>query len=306
MSFITPKFPYRLMLVVLLAFWLASTGGPSALAHEPLWGETPIVFSSGLLHPEIKVKFMDAGDASDGGERSRMFEQEYMVQYAPSTRLNLRLEVPLRRNLRQELVGGQVRSTLINGLGDIVLSGKSRVGIKQEEGLSIQQTVVYGVKLPTGQSHHLDPDGDRASPHDQTGSGKPGIVLGYAIDRETIKDTIWANVEYRRDLGKGFRMGDMMEFNLAYGRWLRIANEADDLGFNLAAGIYGELHRNDFMGGGVRAANKHTLVGLHITPIITKGRNQFRVGALVPIYRRGPEDHVRFPIELRAAVETFF
>lgn len=294
---------FNLLLKLLVAILALSN---TVWAHEPLWGETPIVFSSGLLHPEIKVKSMDAGNARDGGERSQMFEQEYMVQYAPSPRMNLRLEVPLRRNLRQELVGGQIRQSSINGLGDIVVSSKSRIGIKQEEELSIQQTLVFGVKLPTGRSNHLDPDGSRASPHDQTGTGKPGLVLGYAIDRETLQDTIWANVEYRRDLGKGFRMGDMMEFNLAYGRWLKFANEPNDLGFNLAAGIYGEIHRNDFLGGGVRATNKHTLIGLHITPIFTKGRNQFRVGAMVPVLKRGPEDHVNFPVELRAAFETFF
>src|SRR5687767_12322654 len=96
----------------------------TARAHEPLWGETPIVFSSDIIHPEMKFRYMAAGNAHNGGEAMRMFEQEYMIQYAPRPSLNLRLEVPFHRNLKQQLINGKVRSTLINGLGDIMLSGK--------------------------------------------------------------------------------------------------------------------------------------------------------------------------------------
>ncbi|MDQ3812450.1 MAG: hypothetical protein M3347_00705 [Armatimonadota bacterium] len=284
----------------------ASLSGMPAFAHEPLWGETPIVFGSGIIHPEVKVMHMDAGDARDGGERMRMSEKELMTGYGMRPSLNLRLEVPYHNNLRQELIGGQVRSAVINGLGDISLLAKSRFKARQEEGLSIQHTALYGVKLPTGKSHHLDPDGERAAPHDQTGTGKPGLVLGYAVDRETLQDTIWASLEWRRDVGGGFRMGDMIDANIAYGRWLKIANEAKDLGVNLAVGLHGEIHRDDPLGGGRTADNGHRLLGIHVTPIFTKGNNQFRVGVLVPIYRKGPEDHTDFSYEWRVAFETFF
>ena len=291
------------LMVPLILYAIAST---PVKAHEPLWGETPIVFSSGLVHPEVKFKYMDAGDAGDGGERTRMFEQEYMIAYAPRPSLNLRLEVPYHNTLRQEMVDGRVRSAVISGLGDITLGAKSRFKARQEEGLSIQHTLLYGIKFPTGRSDHRDPDGERAAPHDQTGTGKPGIMLGYAVDRETLKDTIWANVEWHRDLGGGFRMGDMIEFNAAYGRWVKFANEADQLGVNLAVGLVGEIHRDDPLGSGRKANNGHRLLGIHVTPIFTKGTSQFRIGVMVPVYRRGPEDHTDFPYELRAAFETFF
>jgi len=275
-------------------------------AHEPLWGETPIVFGSGIVHPEMKFQYLDAGNARDGGERTRMFEQEVMIGYGLRPSLNLMLEVPYHNNLRQEFIGGSVRSAVISGLGDITFNAKSRFKARQEEGLSIQHTAIYGVKLPTGRSTHLDPDGERASPHDQTGTGKPGLVLGYAVDRETLKDTIWGSIEWTRDIGGGFRMGDMIDANVAYGRWLKMANEASELGINLAVGLHAEYHRDDPLGSGQKAANGHRLLGIHVTPIVTKGTNQFRIGVLVPIYRKGPEDHVQFPCEVRAAFETFF
>ncbi|MBV9468448.1 MAG: hypothetical protein JOZ57_04335, partial [Abitibacteriaceae bacterium] len=37
----------------------------TAYAHEPLWGETPVVFGSGLVHPEIRFGFMDAGSTQN-------------------------------------------------------------------------------------------------------------------------------------------------------------------------------------------------------------------------------------------------
>src|SRR5688500_10503399 len=113
-------------------------------AHEPLWGETPIVFGSGLIHPEVEYSFMDIGSTNNGGMRARMFMQEYMVQYAPKPSMNVILEVPYFNNRREQIVNGQLRKVPFVGLGDITLKAKSRVHAKQEEGLSIQQTAIYG------------------------------------------------------------------------------------------------------------------------------------------------------------------
>jgi hypothetical protein len=275
-------------------------------AHEPLWGETPTVFGFGILHPEVKWMYFDAGSTRNGGERMRMFEQETMIDYAPSTAINLRLEIPYHHNLHEEEVGGTIRSSLISGVGDITVRAKRRFSVRQDVGLNVQHTLLYGVKLPTGASDHRAPDGSRADPHDQTGTGKWGIVLGYAWDRERIHDTVWASVVWTRDLGGGFRMGDMVSLDAAYGRWLIRPNEAAQWGLNVAVGIHAEAHRDDPLGEGRDADNGHRLLGLQVTPIVTKGNSQFRVGVFVPLFRDGEQEHVDFPYELRAAFETFF
>jgi len=276
----------------------------SAWGHEPLWGETPTVFGFGILHPEVKWMHLDAGSTRNGGERTRVFEQEYMLDYAPSTSINLRLEFSHHKTLREQIVDGRKRSSVISGLGDLTLRAKRRFSVRQGVGLNVQHSLLYGIKLPTGESDHRDPDGERAAPHDQT--GKLGLLLGYAWDRETIEDTIWASVVWTRDLGGGFRMGDMVQADVAYGRWLIRPNEAAELGLNLAVGLHAEYHRSDPLGGGRDADNGHRLLGFQVTPIVTKGNQQFRAGIFVPFVRSGPEDHTDFPYELRVAFETFF
>jgi hypothetical protein len=294
---------YRQALGVAL---LAALGAAPAAAHEPLWGETPTVFGFGIFHPEIRMAYRDGGSARNGGERQRTLEQEFMIQYAPRPALNLVLELPYVQNTLESEVGGRLSRATLGGLGDINLHAKSRVSAKQEVGFQIQQTVLYGLKLPTGASHHLDPFGERAHPHDQPGTGKPGLLLGYAADRETLKDTLWGSVIWTRDLGGGFRMGDMVDANVAYGRWLIQPNEASELGLNLAVGLHGEWHADDSLDGGLRADNGHHLIGVHVTPIVTRGTYQYRLGLLVPILRGGEKSHTDFPVEMRLAVETFF
>src|SRR5688500_8671097 len=118
------------------------------------------------------------------------------------------------------------RRVVIGGLGDIELSAKRRFSVRQDVGLMFQHTLIYGLKLPTGASDHRDVDGGRADPHDQTGTGKLGLILGYAFDRERLHDTVWASARYHRELGGGFRMGDMLEADASYGWWLIQPNEA--------------------------------------------------------------------------------
>ena len=307
--------PHTSARLLVVAFGAAALLAAPAHTHEPLWGETPTVFGFGILHPEVKWMYFDAGSTRKGGKRMRMFEQEYMLDYAPSTALNLRLEVPCYNNHHQQRVNGRKHSTYVTGLGDITLRAKRRFSVRQAEGLNIQHSLLYGVKLPTGRSDHRETGGaghhggrgsSRLDPHDQTGTGKLGFLLGYAWDRERIHDTLWSSVVWTRDLGGGFRMGDMVEFSAAYGYWVIRPNEAAELGLNLAGGLYGQYHGDDPLGGGRDASNGHRLLGLHLTPIVTKGNHQFRVGIFVPLVRGGAQDHTDYPYELRAAFETFF
>lgn len=293
----------------LAGFLLALFGfcaAPPAGAHEPLWGETPTVFGFGVIHPEIRFGYRDAGSTRRGGLRSRMLETETMIQYAPSTALNLQLEVPWMQGVREQRRGGVTRRVVLGGLGDLALTAKRRFSVHQDVGLMVQHSLLYGLKLPTGENRHRDADGRRAAPHDQPGTGRPGLILGYAWDRERLSDTLWASFRYRRDLGGGFRMGDMLEADSAYGRWLIRPNEASQLGFNLALGLHGEVHASDPLGGGRNAENAHHLLGVQLTPIFTKGNHQVRFGLLIPFSRSGPGDHSDFPAEFRFAFETFF
>ena len=60
---------------LLAAALLLAVAAPAS-AHEPLWGETPTVFGFGVVHPELRFAFRDAGSARHGGIRQRLFEEE--------------------------------------------------------------------------------------------------------------------------------------------------------------------------------------------------------------------------------------
>jgi hypothetical protein len=278
-----------------------------AAAHEPLWGETPTVFGFGVLHPEFKTMFRDAGRTREEGDRRmRMWMHELGVGYAPSTALNLRLMVPYLTNIHDMRLGGEVHRRRVSGLGDAQIRAKRRFSGHQDLGLNIQHSLIYGAKLPTGRDNVTGPGGMRMDPQDQPGTGNLGFLLGYTGDRETVVDTIWWSTLWQRDLGGGFRMGDMVEVTAAYGRWVKIAREADEVGINLALGVYGEVHTADRGADGLRIPNAYRMAGLHFTPIVTRGTQQFRVGVFVPLVRSGPMDRTRFPFELRGGFEAFF
>lgn len=287
------------------ALILSALSDPAS-AHEPLFGETPVIFGPNVYHPEVKVMFFEGGNTDQvGNEEMRMFEQMVMLDYGVSRYLNLRLEIPYLNNRMKMNIGSQVVGATVSGPGDLTLRGKYRFHLKQAAGFQLQQSALLGVKLPTGRNDHRYPNGARLDPVDQTGSGKPGLLLGYTFDRETIEDTVWVSAIWRRDLGGGFRRGDTIELNASYGRWLKIANTAEELGVIIPVGFYGEIVGSDYLEAGRSADNSFRLFGLQATAIATKGRNQYRVGVFLPLTHSGDEKR-DYPYQLRAAFETFF
>src|SRR5260221_504674 len=95
---------------------------------------------------------------------------------------------------------------------------------RQARGFQTSQTLVAGWKFPTGADDRTGPDGSRLPPGEQPGTGRQGIEIGYAFDRERLVDTFWASGFYHHELGDGFRTGDMVELDAGYGRWVSRPN----------------------------------------------------------------------------------
>ena len=91
----------------------------------------------------------------------------------------------------------------------------------------------------------------------------------------------------------------------AYGRWLVRPHVADEWGLNLALGVHAEIAAGDRLEGDVPARNAHRVAGVHLTPIVTRGRSQFRVGVFMPLLRGGDEEETDFGYEVRAGWEMF-
>jgi hypothetical protein len=235
-----------------------------------------------------------------------MWEQDVMLDYAPTPDLNLRLDLPFLAN-RQERGRG---SAYVSGLGDIAVRAKQRVGGSRGEGTQSQHSVFYGIKLPTGSDGaHLTTAGgarQRLNAVDQAGTGNPGVMLGYGWTAESLWEAGWASATWRRDVGGGMRLGNIVEATGAYARWIRRPNEAEELGLKLSTGLSGVYHTTDTLSNGLDAGNEFGYLGVHVTPVVTKGNYIFQLGVLAPVLRTGERHRVDFPYEIRFGVETFF
>jgi hypothetical protein len=194
----------------------------------------------------------------------------------------------------------------VTGVGDTLVSAKYRFHLRQETGFQSSHALILGWRLPTGADDRTDANGARLSPSDQPGSEHHGVEVGYATDREKLIDSAWVSAFYRHEFGEGFRRGEMIDLDVAYGRWVVRPNEADDLGINLAIGVHAESSADDRSENGRPIGNAHKVAGLHMTPIITKGRHQYRIGIFVPVIKAGNRDETDFRYQVRASWEMFF
>lgn len=280
-----------------------------AAAVEPLWGEMPLTLGRSTFHPMIRTRYFDAGNRNSS--RMRMWEQELMLEYAPSTALNVRLDIPYLQNIQQVRQGGRSGNSFVSGLGDMTLRAKQRISASRGEGSQSQHSVFYGVKLPTGQDdHHYSFRGGvprrRLDPIDQSGTGNPGLLLGYGWTGETLERAAWAGITWRRDIGGGFRLGDTLEATGTVAQWVKRPNEAEELGIKLSAGLFGQYHTADTDSRGRSAGNEFGYGGFHFTPVITRGNYILQTGIFVPVVRGGAQNRVDFPFEFRFGIETYF
>lgn len=271
----------------------------AAEAHEPLWGETPSIFGPRVFHPEVRI-----GVTRHRGASSREIEQEYGMQYGINRFVNARLVLPAVRMDVQD--GGAPGATRVSGIDDALLSLKYRFRLRQDTGFQASQALIVGWKLPTGDDDERDLSGARITASDQPGSGRHGIEVGYAAGRERLVDSIWTSAFYTHEIGDGFRRGDTFEVNAAYGRWVVRPNVAENLGVNLAAGVHAMAMADDRLDGDVSSGNGHRVAGLQVTPIVTKGRSQYRLGVFVPLLKSGNEEELNFDYQVRFGWEMFF
>jgi hypothetical protein len=268
----------------------------------------PLTLGKGTIHPVLRSRYLDSGSK----DRMRMLQHELMLEYAPTADLNLRLDIPCQNSRLRSHGGGHSGGrgrVSADGLMDITLRAKQRIGGSRGDGKQSQQSVFYGVKLPTGQDDHALRMGLgrrwRLDPIDQTGTGNPGVLAGYGWTQETLGEAVWASATWRSDVGGGFRTGSLVDLNGTYARWMLRPNEAEELGVKLSGGFAGQYHSADTRDGG-SAGNEFGYLGLHLSPVVTQGNYIFQAGVFVPVVRSGVQHRVDFPYEIRFGIETYF
>jgi hypothetical protein len=293
---------------------LVCVSGVAAQAHEPLWGESPQTFAFGVWHPEIRLAYENADQFLAGSRlipnpmalRRTRFDALFSLQYAPRTSLNVRLDIPYASVTNWQTIQGRRRSTIASGLGNLMLSAKSRLLERFGEDWKIHHAVSLGLQLPTGENSGRLPDGTLLGPSFQPGSGKFGLMLGYAFAYERLQDTTWASVMYQYDFGGTGRRGDLLMVDAAYGYWLRRAKRPQEFGFLVAAGLHFEVMGKDHLAFGPDPNSGYTTLGIQVSLIATWKQSQFRVGALVPITQNVNGQQLRPELQMRAGWEMLF
>ncbi len=293
-----------------LALFLGGALQQRALAHEPLWGESPQTFAFGIWHPELRFGFENDDLLLAGSTRLNnpdllrrtRFDGLFSLQYAPKTSLNLRVDIPFAQVLTSERVGGALRHSGATGLGNIMLSAKSRFYQKFGPDWKVHQSYMAGLSLPTGAGGFY-PDGSQIAPSDAPGSNKFGVMLGYAYAYERLDDTVWASAMFMTDLGGAGSRGANIALDANYGYWVKRALKPQDLGIILAAGLHYEFQDRDRIAGGTDPNSGYDTAGFQASIIATKGQAQFRAGLLVPVYQHVSGIQLRPEIEVRAGFE---
>ncbi len=233
-------------------------------------------------------------------------ESVFSLQYSPQTTLNVRLEIPYVRVTSEQRIDGQTRESRASGMGDAMLSAKSRFRAEFGPDWKAMHAYMVGLQLPTGEHNGREPDGTPLLPSEQPGTGNWGVLLGYAFAYERLQDTTWASALYSRDLEGGSRRGDMLTLDAAYGYWVRRANRPQDLGVILAAGPRLQVMGKDRVSGQSDRDSGSRMAGLHTTLIATKDKYQGRIGLLVPVYQRYNGTQLGSGLEFRAGLEALF
>lgn len=285
-----------------------------ASAHEPLWGESPQTFAFGIWHPEIRFGLQNKHlllrgatrlDNMEGLQRTRL-DGVLGIQYAPKTSMNVRLEIPYANVQSSSYIRGVLRTSRTSGLGDLMLSIKSRLAQRFGQDWKEHQAYAVGLQLPTGHHTGREADGSLLGPSEQPGSGKWGYSLGYSYAYERFQDTIWASMMFMGDLGGGGRKGGMFSLDTNYGYWIKRAHKSQELGIILANGLHYEWMGKDELATGVDPDSGYSLLALQVSLIATKGTFQFRAGALFPLYQNVNGIQLRPDVQVRVGIEALF
>jgi hypothetical protein len=294
----------------LLGGLVAAAGG--VYAHEPLWGETAQTFSHGVMHPEIRGGFLSTRGLFQGSKRianpegmkSEHSEVHVSMQYAPSTRLNVKLEVPFMQGRAEAMVGKERKTSRWSGTGNAMIFLKSRVLEQLRETSKTMHSAIVGIQLPTGERVAHEPNGEKMAPSEQPGTGNFGLQLGYALSFERLEDTVWLSASYLTELTGTVRRGDKLSLDAAYGYWVKRAYRPSDLGIVVAVGPRMEITGRD-RGGDFRNTG-YTLTAAQMTIMATQGLSQYRIGVQVPLSQRYRGTQMGRGLEFRIGWETFF
>jgi len=132
--------------------------------------------------------------------------------------ISARLPYIERKNIREseeeeEGVGEAHSHGDSSGFGDILLMGNYRF-FKTDQ---LDASILFGVKVPTGETHDKDDHGERFEAEFQSGTGSWDYLLGAAISQSNGRVGYHANILYNKTTegSQHTEVGDALSYNVA-------------------------------------------------------------------------------------------
>lgn len=299
---------------LLLVIGMTLVVATHARAHEPLWGEAASTVGDRVWHPDVKLGLTNyrlmngTSDVVNPNARRRtILEQTTSIDYGIGPKFNLRFEIPVQRLDASQLVGGAPVSAKYTALSDVMLAVKHRHYLKLGRGTKQQQSVMLGLRLPTGATNLRDGDGALIEAGRQPGAGTPGTMLGYMATWESPKNTVWVSLRWEQWFHRArFTPGDGLDLDASYGHWLKFPESIPDLGTMLTFGIHSHWHDFERGPAGRDPNTGSTELALQSTFIAQQNQYQLRLGVLVPIKQGVNGVQLGERTQFRFGIEKFF
>jgi len=143
------------------------------------------------------------------------------LSYGATENISISVRLPYikRKNIRESEVEDGTPEAHIHGdssgVGDLLLLSHYRI----QKRTDLDVAILFGVKLPTGQTDEKDNDGIRFETEFQPGTGSWDLLLGAAISKNRGKFEYHANILYNftTEGAQSTEIGDVFSYNAALG-----------------------------------------------------------------------------------------
>ena len=146
------------------------------------------------------------------------------LDYAFDARWGLGVSLPFvqrahRQLRRDEVAGDSVQDFSLDGAGDVRVLGRYQAlsSVSLDRGAEAAG-FTFGLKLPTGRDDVTDPNGERAEPGLQPGTGTTDLLLGAYWHRQFVDSrlSLFARAQWQRALDRkdDYRPGDKLSLDV--------------------------------------------------------------------------------------------
>ncbi len=240
-------------------------GNGDALAHHPapaFSGDTggsiatvsATTLPQGSFAATINFQYTDIKPFSDEELESRTAEDldphSINSSFIPTLNLaygvtenftvNLSLPYSVQGDFR-EVEDGEVEAQgNIKGLGDLSLMGQYR--FFENANAQFEAALLFGLKIPTGNTHEITPEGERFETDHQPGSGSWDPMFGLAVTKRFDSVTIDASFLYTMvtEGAQNTELGD--QFFYGFGVTHRLGNDVGQSAWDLIFEVNGEVN----------------------------------------------------------------